>query len=70
MIIPTAWSSDEITATFNSGTFNENDTVYLFVIDSDGVASDGYEITIGSIDASNQSTYSGNITITGDVILQ
>jgi hypothetical protein len=43
--IPSAWATDEITVTVNEGSFDyENSTFYLFVVDSDGNASDGYEI--------------------------
>jgi hypothetical protein len=45
--IPSAWSTTEITATVNRGSFGASDTAYLYVVDEDGVASDGYEITFG-----------------------
>ena len=45
--IPTAWSSSEITVTINQGTFAAEETAYLFVVDSDGDVSSGYEIEIG-----------------------
>lgn len=41
--IPSAWATDSITVIWNQGTFNDYETVYLFVIDSNGTASDGYE---------------------------
>ena len=40
--IPTAWSSTEITAIANYGSFNDGEQVYLFVVDEDGEASSGY----------------------------
>ena len=43
------WSDTGITGTFNRGSFNSGDTVYFFVIDEDGVASDGYPVTIGGL---------------------
>lgn len=48
MQIPTAWATDEISITVNQGSFADDDTGYLFVIDEDGVESDGYAITFGS----------------------
>ena len=41
------WSDTGITGTFNRGSFNNGDTVYFFVIDEDGIPSDGYPVTIG-----------------------
>lgn len=46
--IPTAWSDTSITATVNQGSFADSTTVYVYVIDDDGDASGGYEITVGS----------------------
>jgi len=48
MIIPSAWSATEITATVKQGTFAADEVAYLYVTDSDGVTSDAYEITFGS----------------------
>lgn len=45
---PQSWSANSITIDFNQRQFNDGDTAYLFIIDSDGTASTGYEITIGS----------------------
>ena len=45
--IPTAWSTTEITVNENQGSFTSGDTVYLYVIDADGAASNGYPITVG-----------------------
>lgn len=45
--IPTAWSSTSITVTINQGTFNNCDTVYLFVADRSGkVNQTGYRVII------------------------
>ena len=41
MQIPTAWADDEITITLNQGSFTDAENIYLFVVDSDGNASDG-----------------------------
>lgn len=47
--IPAAWSATEITVTANTGSFGAGDSVYVFVVDEDGVASAGYgPVTIGS----------------------
>lgn len=43
---PTSWGSSSITATVRQGSFSDG-TAYLFVVDADGVVSDGYEITLG-----------------------
>lgn len=45
--IPTSWSDGSITFTVNQGSFGSTDNAYLFVIDSDGNASDGYPVTFG-----------------------
>ena len=45
--IPTAWSDNSITFTVNQGSFNEGETAYLFVIDANGTASEGYPVTFG-----------------------
>ena len=46
-LIPTAWSSTSITAYFNQGSFQNGQSVYIFVVDSNGNASTGKAITIG-----------------------
>lgn len=51
--IPTVWAVDEITITVNQGSF-ENGTAYLFVVDSDGTASDGYPIQFGTFDGKSR----------------
>lgn len=45
--VPSAWSSTEITATVNRGSFAADDDVYLFVVDSTNTASAGFAITLG-----------------------
>ena len=46
--IPTQWSSNSISINVNQGSFNSGDTVYLFVVDSNGnVNSEGTPINIG-----------------------
>ena len=56
--IPTAWSATEITVTINQGTFAAEETAYLFVVDSDGTVSSGYEIEIGGTAAGSGSNES------------
>lgn len=47
--IPTAWSTSSITATVNVGQFEEGNTCYIYVFDSNGDCnSAGYAVTIGS----------------------
>ncbi len=45
--IPTSWSTTSITTTVNQGSFDVDDTAYLYVVDSDGTVNvNGYEVTI------------------------
>ncbi len=44
--IPTAWSTTEIKFTTNKGSFSNGQTVYIFVVDENGVASAGVPVTI------------------------
>jgi len=46
--VPTYWSPNSINVNVNSGSFNSGEKVYLFVIDSNGNASTGYPVTIGT----------------------
>jgi hypothetical protein len=47
--VATAWADGEITCTLNAGHHGDTDTVYLYVIDSDGtVNANGFEITLGA----------------------
>jgi hypothetical protein len=59
--IPTAWSATSISVTVNQGTFDDEDTAYLFVIDSNGDPSSGEEVTIGSAGGGNASTGSFSV---------
>ena len=59
--IPSAWASDEVTITVNRGAFNTG-TAYLFVVNSDGSASAGYEITIGGTSTKLSNIKLSNIT--------
>lgn len=45
--IPSSWSTSQVVITINRGSFGATDTAYLFVVDSSGNVSDGYEITFG-----------------------
>lgn len=46
--IPTAWSGDQISVKVNTTRFASGAKAYLFVVDSNNVASVGYPITIGA----------------------
>lgn len=70
------WSDTGITGTFNQGSFETGDTVYVFVVDEEGVPSDGYPVTIGGepsianpvveiLTESGQTTTASILTITG-----
>lgn len=70
------WSDTGITGTFNQGSFETGDTVYFFVVDEDGIPSDGYPVTIGGepvianpiveiLTESGQTTTASVFTITG-----
>jgi hypothetical protein len=45
--IPSVWSDGSITAQVNLGSFKEGETAYVYVVDKDGNASQGYPVTIG-----------------------
>lgn len=47
MQIPTAWSDNSISITLNRGAFTSSGTVYLYVIDSNGVISPAKAVTLG-----------------------
>ena len=75
--IPTAWSDTEITVTYNQGSFANQETCYLFVIDSDGTASAGYEGYFqdgtfygAGTGPARQRTKATNIQFSGSVTLQ
>ena len=70
------WSDTGITGTFNQGSFKTGDKVYFFVIDENGIPSDGYPVTIGGdpsianpvveiLTESGQTTTASILTITG-----
>jgi hypothetical protein len=63
--IPTAWSSTDITATYNQGSFANDDPMYLFVIDSEGNVSDGVLIGDAEPPTATGVSVSGTGTITG-----
>jgi hypothetical protein len=42
--IPTEWSNDSINVTINQGSFQDGDTAYIYVVDSVGSISNGYQI--------------------------
>lgn len=48
--IPTDWSPFGINVSVNLGTFVSGDTVYFFVVDADGVASNGRQVVLGGGD--------------------
>jgi hypothetical protein len=46
--VPSAWASNQITATINQGTFSSGQQAYLYVVDSAGaVNANGYALTMG-----------------------
>jgi len=45
--LPTSWTDAQITFDTNLGTFADAETAYVFVVNSGGDVTDGYEITIG-----------------------
>lgn len=59
---PTSWGSSSITATVRQGSFSTG-PAYLFVVDADGVVSDGYEITLGSSAGGSGWSASGTMSI-------
>ena len=59
----TAWSNSSVTVTMNQGLFSAGETVYVFVVDSDGVASDGFPITIAGTTTSTEITPPSNLRI-------
>ena len=45
--VPSSWSASSVEVTLNRGSFGSSDTVYVYVVDSDGAISSGEEITLG-----------------------
>lgn len=70
--IPSSWSDTSIDITVNRGSFPTG-SAYLFVVDEDGVASDGYSITIAAgtaptnviLTTDNQTVSNPSFTIQG-----
>ena len=63
-------TGNTVTITFNQGAFNVEETVYLFFVDKDGIASVGVAIVIGGTASANAEAtvkITGNATITGNV---
>jgi hypothetical protein len=59
--IPSAWAAGELTATVNRGSFGASETVWLYVVDSDGnVNADGKSVQFGET-YGNSSTYNESI---------
>jgi hypothetical protein len=65
----TAWTSGEITYTENQGTLPDG-TAYLYVVDPDGVVSDGYQITFGATTNPTISIAGPGTTVSNGAILQ
>lgn len=63
--VPTVWSTTSVATSFNQGSFSNGETAYVFVIDSDGVASTGFPVTIGC--SSTPISLSGTIQASGNV---
>jgi hypothetical protein len=51
LLIPNSWTNSSISAEFYPGEFQFGENAYLFVIDADGNVSDGFSITIGSVNS-------------------
>lgn len=47
--IPSSWSDNLISISVNQGSFEDSSDVYLFVVDAEGVASNGYPISFDTI---------------------
>jgi hypothetical protein len=46
MQLPRAWDDGRITIDMNKGSFQDSETVYLFVIDADNTPSRGYRVNM------------------------
>ena len=65
--VPAVWSDNEITFNVNQGEFQNGESAFLFVVDENGNASDGYPITFnaGTTDSPLiQESLSNKLTIT------
>lgn len=70
MQVPTAWSTTEITIDgLNMGSFTASDTIYMFVVDSSGVPSDGLLIQSGETPEVGTVSLTGSITLQGDLTI-
>jgi len=59
----TAWTKGQITANYNSGSFTNGQTAYVYVVDSDGIVnSNGYMFTIQSESTSSSIPAPTNLT--------
>jgi hypothetical protein len=69
--VASEWSNNSISITFNQGSFNSGDQVYLYVIDENGnVNQNGYPITIGQSSTTIRADVDNNSTInTTDAML-
>jgi hypothetical protein len=56
MQLPRTWSDESIRIDINKGSFEEDDTVYLFVIDEDNTPSAGYPVDLANLDDLPNST--------------
>lgn len=63
---PTAWGDTSITATVRLGSFTPGQTAYLFVVDSTGSVSSGYQVTIG--DSGTQTREVVKATVSGGIV--
>lgn len=61
MQIPTAWSTGSITVQINRGSFGSSASAWLYVIDSNNVASSGQAITFGAGGGGGGSTAGGGL---------
>jgi len=66
--IPTNWTSSSISVTVNQGSFADEATAYLFVVDADGDVSSGYEIEIGGEDTSSPELNTSVISANGTTL--
>jgi len=51
--IPVSWNDSEIVVSYNEGSFSDNQDMYLYVIDEDGVVNEGGYKIVGSIPEQN-----------------
>lgn len=63
-----SWSGSSATFNFRTGTFGSGNTVYIFLVDEDGVASNGYAVTIGGADTTPPTLQSSTISSNGTTL--